>query len=101
MLVVTLTPLMIFTLLVIFIGIISIVIGIVKSNEKPQEIIETTTYRYIPRNYEEDQEEPQYVSDIFRKMFVEESPWMRSVNSYDERKQQEINKYFIDQGRPE
>lgn len=54
-------------------------------------------YRYLPRTFEMDQENPQMVTDIFRTMFSQPSPWVNSVNTYDERKYEEINKYFISQ----
>lgn len=54
-------------------------------------------YRYVPRSFDEEQEEPVYVSDIFKSMFVNPDPWIQSTTSYDTRKTEEINKYFISQ----
>ena len=34
---------------------------------------------------------------IFEKMFVNPSPWMANINTYDRKKVQEINKFFISQ----
>ena len=59
----------------------------------PDKII----YRYIPRTFEEQQNEPDNVSNIFRKMFVEQSPWVGNLNDVDTRKQDSINRYFISQ----
>ncbi len=82
-------------LIIIFLGILSISISIVKSEQQcPKEKI---IYKYIPRTFEEEQLEPVYVSDIFRTMFSQESPWTRSMNAVDTRKHEAINKYFISQ----
>lgn len=54
-------------------------------------------YRYLPRTFEEEQNEPVYPSDIFKTMFTQDSPWVRSMNSIETRKQEAINKYFISQ----
>lgn len=61
--------------------------------EKKPEII----YRYIPRTFDEEQEDPVYVSEIFDTMFSQPSPWLVSVREYDQRKQENINQYFINQ----
>jgi hypothetical protein len=79
----------------IFLGCICITIGITRNtNTCPPE---KTIYRYVPRTFEEEQNEPVYVSDIFKQLFTQDSPWVRSANSYDERKLQEANKFFISQ----
>jgi hypothetical protein len=82
-------------LIILFIGIMLITINIVKNN-KPVEkkVIE---YRYIPRTFEEENAEPVYVSDIFKTMFSQQSPWIFSVQNYDNKKQEEVNKFFISQ----
>ena len=54
-------------------------------------------YRYIPRTFEEEQENPVSVSDIFKTMFSNPSPWVNSLRTYDIGKQELINKYFISQ----
>lgn len=64
------------------------------TNQCPAEKI---IYRYIPRTFDEEQGEPVYVSDIFKTMFTQDSPWVRSANTYDARKLEEANKYFISQ----
>ena len=60
---------------------------------KPQKII----YRYVPRSFEEEQNNPVMVSEIFKTMFSQPSPWIDSINSNDDRKKEEINNYFISQ----
>ena len=79
----------------IFLGILLITIGIMLNNNKcpPEKII----YRYIPRTFDEEQDEPVYVSDIFKGMFKNQDAWVRSSVSYDTRKMEDINKYFISQ----
>lgn len=82
-------------LVLVFIGILFITINVVKSEQvcPKQQII----YRYIPRTFDEEQEDPAYVSDIFKVMFSQQSPWVYSINNIDRDKQKSINKFFIDQ----
>ena len=84
-------------LLIIFLGILFVVVEIVRINagltDKPPTII----YRYIPRTFEEEQIDPIPVSDVFETMFSQPSPWVGSLQSYDRRKQEKINKYFVSQ----
>lgn len=78
-----------------FLGIIFIVINITvvkKECPKPQII-----YRYVPRTFEEEQNEPVLISDIFKTMFTQQSPWIGNMNDLDTRKKEAINKYFISQ----
>ncbi len=78
-----------------FLGILCLTIAITRNSQKcpPPQIV----YKYIPRTFEEEQTEPVYVSDIFATMFSQPSPWMVSIGNIDQRKQEEINKYFISQ----
>lgn len=82
-------------IILIFIGIVMIAIGLTKATQQlpPQQII----YRYIPRSFEEEQEDPVMVSDIFRTMFYLPDPWIGSINDVDTRKKEAINKYWISQ----
>lgn len=36
-------------------------------------------YKYIPRTFQEEQEDPAKVSEIFDKMFNESSPWINQL----------------------
>lgn len=85
------------TILVIllFIGLMFIIIDIVKSMNKcePSKII----YKYIPRTFEDEQNNPVMVSDIFKVMFSQPSPWVNTLKSYDEEKRDKINNFFISQ----
>jgi hypothetical protein len=82
-------------IILIFLGILCIAIELsrVENEDKKEKVI----YRYIPRTFEEDQENPIYVSDIFDKMFNQPSPWVTSVNEIDRKKQKEVNRYFVSQ----
>ena len=82
-------------IMLMFIGIISIAIALSKNSQvcPPQKVV----YKYIPRTFEEEMNEPVYVSDIFADMFSQQSPWIVSIGDIDRRKQEEINKYFISQ----
>lgn len=84
-------------IIVIFIALTMIMVNVTQINaglvDKEPKII----YRYIPRTFEEEQLEPVYVSEIFDVMFSREDPWVNSIRSYDERKQEKINQYFVTQ----
>lgn len=79
----------------VFLGILCIAIAITRNQQScpPPQIV----HKYIPRTFEEEQDDPVYVSDIFATMFSQPSPWMVSIGNIDNRKQEEINKYFISQ----
>jgi len=82
-------------LILFFIGILFISVDLIKENKicPPEKIV----YKYIPRTFEEEQNSPVYVSDIFRTMFANPSPWVRSSQDVDTRKTEALNKYFISQ----
>ena len=84
-------------MLVVFIGILLVVVDVIRIKsglvEKEPEII----YRYIPRTFEDEQLDPIFVTDIFETMFSQPSPWVGSVRSYERRKQERINQYFVSQ----
>ena len=58
---------------------------------------EKIIYRYIPRTLQEEQKEPIPPSEIFKNMFMEPSTWAKSINTYDRRKTEELNRYFVSQ----
>jgi hypothetical protein len=63
-------------LLLFMIGVIFIIIEITKSyNRCPASEIK---YRYIPRSFKEEQDEPVAISDLYGRMFDEASPWVGS-----------------------
>ena len=78
-----------------FIGVLIIIIAIMKENKYcPKERI---VYKYIPRSFENEQNNEVSVTDIFNVMFSQPSPWIASINDVDFRKQEEINRYFLSQ----
>jgi len=83
--------------LMVFLGIMLLVVDVVRINtglyrKKPRVI-----YRYIPRTFEEEQEDPLMVSDVFETMFSQPSPWIVSIRNYERRKQEKVNQYFVNQ----
>lgn len=109
-------------LLIIFVGILCVSIGIMQFNTEPTGNSSGSNknsgnsensgnagnseksskdpqveYRYIPRTFEEEQTSPIYPSEIFETMFSQPSPWLMSVRSYDARKQERVNSFFVSQ----
>jgi hypothetical protein len=77
-----------------FMGIISVAIGYVNQLQKcPPPKIE---YRYIPRTFEQDQDNPVKVSQLYHTMFTQPTPWIREMIE-NPSKNSEINRYFISQ----
>jgi hypothetical protein len=84
-------------LVLLLIGITLIFINLYKQQNTCQDTQPQIIYKYIPRTLEEEQDDPLYPSDIFKKMFTEQTPWIISINGYDSVKNENINKYFISQ----
>ncbi len=80
-------------LIIIFIGIILLVVGLLKGSEKCPE--QKIIYKYLPRTFNEEQESPIYVSDIFKTMFSQPDTWVGTINESDKRKREAMNDYFI------
>ena len=77
-----------------FMGIIFIVVGYINQLKKcPPPKIE---YRYIPRTFQQEQENPVKISEIFHTMFAEPSPWIKGITSSTSTAN-EMNRYFISQ----
>lgn len=82
-------------ILLIVIGVIFIIINLVRSETTcPQNKI---IYRFIPRTLDEELDSPAYVTDIFKTMFSQPSPWIKSIDNMTLRKQEDINQFFINQ----
>ncbi|AYV82010.1 MAG: hypothetical protein Homavirus2_14 [Homavirus sp.] len=84
-------------LTLLFLGLLMIIIDVVRIKaglvqQKPKII-----YRYVPKTFEEEMLDPIYVSEVFNNMFSQPSPWVGSIRTYDERKQEKINQYFVTQ----
>lgn len=79
----------------LFIGILLVVIELVRTKTTcpKQQII----YRYIPRSFEEEQADPVYVTDIFKTMFTQPTPWIGELTDLDTRKREQINQFYISQ----
>lgn len=83
----------------LFIGAMFIMVGFIRSQKFcPPTKIE---YRFVPRTFVEEQQEPAPVSDIFASMFVESSPFINTESSKllppPNLQQKDINKFFISQ----
>ena len=80
--------------ILMFAGIISIVIGYINQAKKcPPPKIE---YRYIPRTFQQDQDNPVKVSELYHTLFTQPTPWIRGVLS-THTKNSDVNRYFISQ----
>lgn len=76
-----------------FLGIIGIAVGYVNQIKKcPPSKVE---YRYIPRTFEQDQENPVKVIEMYNSMFMQPTPWVRGINFKPTRK--EVDRYFVSQ----
>lgn len=80
--------------IVFFIGFTFIVIDVVRTYYKcpPNK----TIYRFIPRTFKEEQENPVPLDDLFKTMFEQPSPWVHTYDIYKSKK--DINDDFISQG---
>jgi hypothetical protein len=80
----------------LFVGVLMIVVGYVNQLQKcPPPHIE---YRYIPRTFKEDQNNPVQVSEIYSKMFTEPSPWIAGMKiAGNASKTSTLNRYYISQ----
>ena len=77
------------------VGLICTIISITKQvTVQPQQQI---IYKYIPRTFQEEQDNPVFVSDIFKDMFEKPSPWVASVTNVDYQNKKELNNFFISQ----
>ena len=85
-----------FVILFFFVGILMITVGYINQIHKcPPPVIE---YRYIPRTFEQQQDNPVKISQVFNKMFEEPTPWLAGFKlAGNETKNSSINKYFISQ----
>ena len=80
---------------IFILGLIFVTISLTKAYSKCETV--KTVYRYVPRTFIEDQENPIPLDDIFYDMFNNPEPYMASVDV--ERRRQDIgenlNKYYI------
>lgn len=82
----------------LFVGFVFIVVGFIRSQRHcPPAKVE---YRFVPRTFIEDQENPVPVTDIFAKMFFESTPWLSHESAKllpPPTQRQALNKFFISQ----
>lgn len=83
------------TIICLICGIVCVTINLTKLNTTKLDT--KIIYRYIPKTFDEEQREQPYVSDLFKTMFTEQTPWVNSILDYDKRKQESINKYMVSQ----
>lgn len=79
-------------LLLIFVGIIFVTINIVKNNCKCED--QQVIYRYIPRTFDEEQEDPAYASDVHKVLFSLRTPWVYNANDIDIHKEASIRDFI-------
>ncbi len=66
-------------LLLLFIGLMFLVIGYMNQvTEVKKPIVE---YRYIPRTFKEEQNEPPILTDLYRNMFDGQQPYMYGLGT--------------------
>lgn len=82
-------------ILLLLCGIMLIIYEFAKSDRTcpRQKVI----YRYIPRTFEEEQNEPVYVSEIFQSLFSSPTEFVRGIGSYNYRKNERVNDFYISQ----
>ncbi len=83
--------------LLIIIGVVLLIVEISKSTVKCNK--ESVIYRYIPRTFKEEQDEPVFVTDIFKTMFSQPGVWEAGLGARleEDRKAEQINKFFVSQ----
>lgn len=80
----------IYAIILLLFGISCIVIS---NTQKCQS--QKIEYKYIPRTFQQEQNNPIYPSDIFIKMFQKPDPWMLGISALDFHKNEAIQKYFV------
>lgn len=85
-----------FVLLLLFAGFMMLVIGYINQLQKcPPPQIE---YRYVPRTFEQEQDNPVKVSQLYSQMFEEPSTWVAGFKfAGNPSRNRAINRYFISQ----
>jgi hypothetical protein len=58
---------------------------------------ERIIYRYIPKKILDQQYNENMATDLFKSIFANQDLWVNNVMSYDERKTENINKYYVSQ----
>lgn len=82
-------------ILLLSVSIIFILVDIIRTFTKRLDQTPKVIYRYIPRTFEEELQDPVYVSELYGGLFEQPSPWVSSLREVDTKKQEQINNYFI------
>jgi len=83
----------------LFVGMVFVMIGFIKSQKYcPPPKVE---YKFVPRSFQEEQESPVPVTDIFATMFYDTSAFINHESSKllapPNMQQHQMNKFFISQ----
>jgi hypothetical protein len=84
-------------ILIFMVGIIMLVTYFVIKSELKNNYNDKIIYKYIPRTLEDSENEPVFVSQIFKAMFTQPSVWIDSIYNDSKRLSQPLNKYSISQ----
>ena len=82
-------------ILIILLILFFIIIEITKLNTRGNCAKPYIEYRYVPRSFKDEQEEPVSIEDIFGVMFSKPSPWMISRGINQSGRQHLINTGFV------
>ena len=86
-----------FFIIILMTGIILLIVYFVINKELQKSCDNKVVYKYLPRTLEQEQENPQFVSQIFKAMFTQPSVWINNFDENWQRKTEPINKYNISQ----
>ena len=82
-------------ILLMFVGLLFVAVDLARTEKEcpSNQII----YRFIPRTLDEELEAPAFATDVFRTMFAQPSPWIKSIDNMMLQKREDINQFFISQ----
>jgi hypothetical protein len=67
------------SLLLLFLGFTILIIGFMNQiRASPKPVVE---YRYVPRTFDEEQQEPPILTDLFRTMFDSQQPYEYGIGT--------------------
>ena len=76
---------------IIFLVIYFSMINAMQNNSNGTKVI----YKYLPYSYNQDINNPSFVTPLYDKMASQQTIWVDSVNENEIRKRESLNKYFI------
>ena len=71
--------------ILIFLGFVIIIVDYVKKSTKNKCPQNKIIYKYIPRSFNDQQDDPVMVSEIFDELFKQPTPWISSIGSKNQR----------------